>query len=537
MCEHDATKDRYRLVYIILCLLGVATLLPYNVFITETGYFSVRVHQPPYAAGLADNFEAILVTSNNIMTLAAYFLLLPLQHKIPAMRQVVPALWIILGLLIGEAALARRLGAAGDVVMGVTIAAVGVLGLVGSLLIVGAFAVASRFPPLYTQAVVMGQAIAGLGVSLLSFGSTWATPETEVTPTPAAVAPAAFAYFVSSAVVLVVAIAGCLVLNRLPFAMYHARPKEMYHEDSSRAGQGTDPYEETALPRPGATAYSVAGIEAAPLLDSSIQSSTTESLGMDTAKPRLGTEAAALLPNSMGRSTAQHSSTHQASKALDSLERQQPPLASDHPPARAPRAAPPVPLSELVHRLQGYALVIALNFTVTLAAFPGLTAAICSVRNPAAAFPCHASTPAGRLYGNLFVPFLFVVFNAGDLAGRIAAGLGPWRHRAPTSRSLLAYACARCVLIPGLLFCHLVTPGAWRPPELFTSDLAAIGLNLILGLTNGHVNTLALMHAPRLVPAAARERAGTVMNFALTVGLMLGSVVSLVLTSTLQQHK
>ena len=35
-------------MYWILCLLGVATLLPWNVFITESEFFDIRVHVPTY---------------------------------------------------------------------------------------------------------------------------------------------------------------------------------------------------------------------------------------------------------------------------------------------------------------------------------------------------------------------------------------------------------------------------------------------------------------------------------------------------------
>lgn len=52
---------RGKLVYGILCLLGVATLLPWNVFITENEFFDIRVHQPPTYHAIADNFETAIV--------------------------------------------------------------------------------------------------------------------------------------------------------------------------------------------------------------------------------------------------------------------------------------------------------------------------------------------------------------------------------------------------------------------------------------------------------------------------------------------
>jgi len=49
------------MVYWILCLLGVATLLPWNVFITESEFFDIRVHVPPTYDRVADSFETAIV--------------------------------------------------------------------------------------------------------------------------------------------------------------------------------------------------------------------------------------------------------------------------------------------------------------------------------------------------------------------------------------------------------------------------------------------------------------------------------------------
>ncbi len=44
-----------------MCLLGVATLLPWNVFITENEFFDIRVHVKPTYRSIADNFESAIV--------------------------------------------------------------------------------------------------------------------------------------------------------------------------------------------------------------------------------------------------------------------------------------------------------------------------------------------------------------------------------------------------------------------------------------------------------------------------------------------
>lgn len=58
---------RFRLVYITFGILGIGTLLPWNVVLTETDYFLVRSHVPPTAPSIANNFPAVLANSYTIM--------------------------------------------------------------------------------------------------------------------------------------------------------------------------------------------------------------------------------------------------------------------------------------------------------------------------------------------------------------------------------------------------------------------------------------------------------------------------------------
>ncbi len=58
-----------------------------------------------------------------------------------------------------------------------------------------------------------------------------------------------------------------------------------------------------------------------------------------------------------------------------------------------------LPLSRLIVELRGYNVVAGLCFMVTLFAFPGITASICSIRNPADTAPCASHAPGGRIYG------------------------------------------------------------------------------------------------------------------------------------------
>ena len=182
-------------------------------------------------------------------------------------------------------------------------------------------------------------------------------------------------------------------------------------------------------------------------------------------------------------------------------------------------------MREVLWALRGHSAALALDFAFTIAVFPSLVADICSAANPATASPCYPRVAAGRLAGartcaracaasgcyaehaalqqsmavrpllqsellsgsaacagameatcesltlacvpasgDLWTPLLFLVFNGGDLLGRVLAGIGPWRTQPLSVGALLAYALSRIVLVVGLLLCHVVTPHPWALP-------------------------------------------------------------------------
>ena len=75
------------------------------------------------------------------------------------------------------------------------------------------------------QATSVGQAVAGFGVSVLSFLTLWAAPSTEhgEVRRPTDVAGAAFAYFGLSAAVVAASVAGYWWLQELPFWHHYTR--------------------------------------------------------------------------------------------------------------------------------------------------------------------------------------------------------------------------------------------------------------------------------------------------------------------------
>ena len=60
-------------------------------------------------------------------------------------------------------------------------------------------------------------------------------------------------------------------------------------------------------------------------------------------------------------------------------------------------------------------------------------------------------------------------------------------------------------------------------------------LTLALGVTNGHTQALAMMHAPSALPRGpARERCGPLLNTALCLGCTAGSTIAFAITYCFQ---
>ncbi|KAK9821266.1 hypothetical protein WJX74_005355 [Apatococcus lobatus] len=447
--------DRASLVYIIMVLLGLATLLPYNVFLTETEYFTVRGHQAPYPRSLADQFETWAVNIYMITNLAGYLGSFPLHRIATSTQMVLGPLWMSLVLMALQAVCAWLLQLSGAAIISISLLSITALGLATAFMLSGTFAVASALPPLYTQGVVVGQAVSGIGVSIVSFGTTWLTKGSSVeAPAPRDVAPAAFTYFLTAAVVMLACIVGFHQLQALPFYNFHLQQSRL------PPGQmGKDPID----PPPSESEEQ----------SSLVPSSAPSSMDLEGAASRLR-------------------QTHGGgSSSLSSVLQQ---------------------LQELLPSVAGYGIAAALAMGVTLVCFPALTASTCSMGSPSTQPPCEAAPGANRLTGDLFVPLLFLLFNLGDFLGRILVPWDPWLgQKPPPASTLIAYGLARLLFVAGFACCRIVSAGNWQAPLLFRSDFVPMLLNLLLGLTNGHISTVAFMFAPSLAPPHLRELANTAM--------------------------
>ncbi|KAH0603473.1 uncharacterized protein H6S33_007795 [Morchella sextelata] len=185
-------------------------------------------------------------------------------------------------------------------------------------------------------------------------------------------------------------------------------------------------------------------------------------------------------------------------------------------PATAPLEAPTPPhrkevgLWTLFKKLRYLATALWLTFFVTMA-FPVYTQVIVSVR------PLTPDTP--RLFTpDVFIPLSFLIWNLGDLSGRILCGVYQWRGRA---EGLALLALARIVFVPALAACNVRGEGA-----LVDSDLWYWLVQFAFGVSSGWIGSCAMIRAPEVVEKEEREAVGGFMGLCLVVGLAAGSAAS-----------
>lgn len=170
-----------------------------------------------------------------------------------------------------------------------------------------------------------------------------------------------------------------------------------------------------------------------------------------------------------------------------------------------------VPFRTLYQKLKYLALSIFTTFVVTLI------------------FPVFASTVLVKglpLTNSQYAPFIFTVWNLGDLHGRVIADGPIFRSETFTPFKTFAYSLSRLLFVP--LFFYFSMNNS-RPNIHFPmlQDLMYTILQYAFGLTNGNVISLSFMKVPeQLSTDEEREAAGGFTNIFVSTGLTLGSIVS-----------
>ncbi|KAG7876389.1 hypothetical protein KL938_004457 [Ogataea parapolymorpha] len=135
-------------------------------------------------------------------------------------------------------------------------------------------------------------------------------------------------------------------------------------------------------------------------------------------------------------------------------------------------------------------------------------------------FPVFASNVlSDKIDKKYFVPIAFLLWNLGDLGGRVITA-SPW-FVLEDQRKMIIYAALRVLFIPLFMMCNLQGRGG------VFGDFIYLLLQLLFGLSNGQLFSSAFMTMGVLLTSDKEKKAaGGFTAFLINVALLFGSVVS-----------
>ncbi|CCD55440.1 hypothetical protein ACHAPC_007153 [Botrytis cinerea] len=404
--------------YGIFMLIGVAMLWAWNMFLAAAPYFQSRFQD---SESILQHFQSAITSVGTITNLGSMLLLSHLQSNASYPKRIIASLvlnTVVFTLLAISTSYFRDVSSSGYLTF--TLIMVFATSCATGLLQNGAFAFASSFGrPEYIQAIMTGQAIAGVLPSAAQIATVLAVPPpdhwADVTAEVADVkenTTSAFVYFLTATVISVLT---------LVFVYPLLRKQNRVLE--SRAASSADSDEE---------------------ID---ENSKHEVVGM-------------------------------------------------------------VRLFKKLHWLAGGVFMC---FTVTMF-FPVFTSKVVSVR-PADGAPRILQPEA-------FIPLGFLVWNIGDLCGRLLPLL-PF-HTKARPIPLFIFSILRIGFVPLYLLCNIEGKGAKVNSDVFYLLVVQAGF----GLSNGWLGSSCMMAAADYVNEEEREASGSFMMTNLVAGLMAGSLLS-----------
>ncbi|KAI9767902.1 MAG: hypothetical protein M1840_005395 [Geoglossum simile] len=177
---------------------------------------------------------------------------------------------------------------------------------------------------------------------------------------------------------------------------------------------------------------------------------------------------------------------------------------------------PVVPARTLFRKLKWLASAVFVCFAVTMM-FPVYTQAIVSVRPP--------STSPRFFHRSIFTPFSILLWNTGDLLGRLLTLLP---RPSPSPKTLFVLSLARIAFVPLYFLCNIGGRGAVVDSDLFY----LVVVQFSFGLSNGWVGSQSMVTANEWVEEEEREAAGAFMATCLVAGLSAGSLLSFLVSSS-----
>jgi hypothetical protein len=192
----------------------------------------------------------------------------------------------------------------------------------------------------------------------------------------------------------------------------------------------------------------------------------------------------------------------------------------------------PVPLTHQRHNvpsdtwafLKISASTVFSTFLITITIFPSWITRLESVH--------ECEDKQNRISNDLFVPGLIVLFNIFDLLGRVTAGglANNYSNQLLKDGSKLRLAALMRIAFLPFFLLFKTTSSNNRFSTVVSNDWIPVFFTAFLAYTNGCISTLAFTFAALSVPCDdyIQQVSSTILNFAVGLGLLSGSLLSFV---------
>lgn len=223
--------DRGNAVGLIIFILGVGTLLPWNFFITASQYFNGRLSEKHNSSS---NSSATPVKNYNYDSWMALLSQLPLllftllnsclyQHVRERIRVSFSLVSILL--LFGLTAALVRVHMHPDIFFSITMATVWFINMSGAVLQGSLFGLVGLFPPRYSTFFMSGQGLAGIFAAVAMLLSILCNADSSL---------AALGYFITPCVATFLTLICYLLLPHLDFARFYMSRSLDYEPETSK---------------------------------------------------------------------------------------------------------------------------------------------------------------------------------------------------------------------------------------------------------------------------------------------------------------
>ncbi|XP_037546082.1 equilibrative nucleoside transporter 1-like [Nematolebias whitei] len=218
-------KDRYFAVWMILFMLGLGTLLPWNFFMTASKYFRGRLKESVSSetstnqTDAADEHHNILDAKfNNVMTLCAMLPLLlctclnSFLHSLISQRLRVMGSLLVIMFVFSVTAVLVKIPMEPLLFFSVTMVKIIIINSFGAMLQGSLFGMAGLLPALYTTPIMSGQGLAGTFAAFAMICAIASGSELD---------DAAFGYFITACVVILLSVLSYIMLPKLEFFKFY----------------------------------------------------------------------------------------------------------------------------------------------------------------------------------------------------------------------------------------------------------------------------------------------------------------------------